>query len=214
MSNQEKISLCNTLTKLLQEGYISSQGTLSTCKHNTLYITPADKDLTHIGVEDIVEIPLHSWSSSKHASSHQLIDHHVAIYKNRSDISAIIHATSPALLAVSHTKEVVKPLLDDMAQLIGLSIRSASPEASPKHISLLLKRLKRRNAIFITGEGALCGAGSLDDAHAVCQVTEKASQAWIESSFLGGGHKISPIESALMRWVYLKKYSKKNSTNT
>ncbi len=214
MDNKIKHSLCETTKKLIQDNYLHRHGSLSIRQGKVAYITPTFRDLSEIQEEDIIEINVQTGHILNKKLFSPATKYHLSIYKNRKDVSAIIHSSSPATLAMSYTGEVVKPLLDDMAQLVGVSIQSTEAKTTPKNLSTLLKKLKRRNAVFLAEQGALCCAETLDDAHAVCQVTEKACQAWIESSFLGGGHAISKIEALLMRWVYLKKYSKKNKTNT
>ncbi|MGL4368127.1 MAG: class II aldolase/adducin family protein, partial [Spirochaetota bacterium] len=67
---------------------------------------------------------------------------------------------------------------------------------------------KKRNAVLLKGAGVLCADGSLDDALASAMIAEKACTIHIQGSYIGGGKAINLLESALMRFVYLKKYSK------
>ncbi len=214
MSIQVKQSLCEATHKLIKDNFLHRHGSLSVRQGRIIYITPIFRDPSAIQEEDIIEIDKNTGQILNKKLFSPAAKYHLAIYKNRKDISAIIHTSAPATMAMSYTGEVVKPLLDDMAQIVGTSIQQTQAKTTPKNLSILLKKLKRRNTVFLEEQGALCCAGSLDDAHAVCQVTEKACQAWIESSFIGGGHAINKFEALLMRWVYLKKYSKKNNTNT
>lgn len=140
---------------------------------------PADKDL-------ISEIQLHS-----------------KIYKRYTNINSILHTDTPGITAVSCTGMKMLPLLDDYAQIAGSSVHTAGTDS--KDIS---DSLKHSPAVFIPGNGALCTGITKSDAEAVSLVTEKNCYALILAALMGKVKYIKPIECRLMRFVYLKKYSK------
>jgi hypothetical protein len=115
----------------------------------------------------------------------------------------------PYSLTAAAAGREVPPLLDDFAQLVGVSARAVQgKKADPRFPLQILRGLKRRNAVLIPEWGGLCAAASFDDALAVVQVLEKGCRAHIDSAFLGGGFRINPVEAWLMRMVYKYKYSK------
>lgn len=130
---------------------------------------------------------------------------HRAVYENRKDISYIVQEKENGLLELSAAGRTLFPMLDDFAQLIGISARIARSHA-PKDI---VRALKGRAAVFLPNGGALCCAGTLCDADAVRMVMEKNVLAWLCAWLTGGGKPIHPLECRLMRLVYLKSYSKK-----
>lgn len=213
-SNEAKKLICTTALKLLEEGFVASEGCLSMREGNTVYITPEAKDLSSLKAEDLVEVNLKSGKIVNGLNADKGMPRHISLYKNKAEINAVIHSTSPSVLCSSKAGEVVYPLLDDMAQIVGTTLKTAPEGTDSSSLNKLVKAIKGRNCVLIKGEGALCCSGSMDDAHAICQVSEKACKSWIESAFLGGGHKINAVESALMRFVYLKKYSKQAENNT
>lgn len=134
---------------------------------------------------------------------------HRFIYQQRTDVKVLITSRLPYTLTAAHAGLKVPPLLDDFAQLVGVTARVVQGEkASPRFPLRVLKGLKRRNAVLIPQWGGLCAAASFDDALAVVQVLEKGCRAHIDSAFLGGGFRINPVEAWLMRLVYIYKYSK------
>ena len=171
-------------------------------------------DATQHKIENIVEINIDSGKAINGIKANKGMPRHLSLYRNREDINAVINCTSPSVLCLSKAGEVIYPLLDDMAQIVGTSLRTAPDSLNTAGLKKVVKAIKGRNSVLIYGQGALCSSGSMDDAHAICQVSEKACKSWIESAFLGGGHKINTVESALMRFVYLKKYSKQAVNNT
>lgn len=135
---------------------------------------------------------------------------HRAIYKKRADVNYIVHNQSPAVMAVSRTNKVMKPLLDDFAQLVGVTVKNAvyDPNNTLKTAKKTVRALKGRNGVLLANNGALCVAGSEYDATAVEMVMEKGCRTEAGKKLFGTGKAINPIETRLMRFIYLKKYSK------
>jgi len=135
---------------------------------------------------------------------------HRAIYKKRKDVNYIVHNQSPEVMAISQTNKVVKPLLDDFAQLVGVTMKNRvfNPNSTLKSAKKVVKGLKGRNAVLLANNGALCVAGSEYDATAVEMVLEKDCKTEIGKKLFYAGKPINPIETRLMRFIYLKKYSK------
>jgi hypothetical protein len=134
---------------------------------------------------------------------------HCFVYRKRTDVKVLITSRLPYTLTAARAGRQVPPLLDDFAQMVGITARVVEgEETDPRFPYRVLKGLKRRNAALIPEWGGLCAASSFDDALAVVQVLEKGCRAYIDSAFLGGGFRINPVEAWLMRLVYKYKYSK------
>ena len=86
----------------------------------------------------------------------------------------------------------------------GTKTRQAKTPTAKK----VAKGLKGRNAVLLANNGALCVAGSAYDATAVEMVLEKECKTEIGKKLFYAGKPINPIETRLMRFVYLQKYSK------
>lgn len=140
---------------------------------------------------------------------------HRAVYLSRPDTNVIRWCMRPAVVAASRRGCAVRPLLDDFAQLIGLSARCARWDAGDTQAGArrCARALKGRNAVLVEGCGALCCAGSDGDASAVEQVLDKGCKAALAARERGGARPIAPAECALMRFVYLRKYSKLEKLN-
>lgn len=138
---------------------------------------------------------------------------HRAVYDNRDDINFIIHSKEEDITAVSKIGKTVKPFLDDFAQLCGATVKSAefNKNDTIKTTKKVVKALKGRSAVLLKDNGALCCSGTLSDAQAVEMVMDKGCKTFLGSSLFGGGKAINPIETRLMRFIYLKKYSKQAS---
>jgi ribulose-5-phosphate 4-epimerase/fuculose-1-phosphate aldolase len=108
--------------------------------------------------------------------------------------------------AAQVTKEI-PPILDDQAQLLGVSVRIAKEE---QHI---LKALNGRFAAIVQNGDSICLGNSLEDAYVAAQLLEKTSKAFIEAEYLGGAKSINRIEAWLMQQFYQFKYSKEAKKN-
>ena len=135
---------------------------------------------------------------------------HRAIYKKRKDVNFIMHTKTPAEVAMSKSGKTMKPLLDDFAQLVGATVRSVTfnPNSTKKTAKKVVKALKGRNGVLLNNNGALCVSGSEYDAAAVEMVMDKGCKTAVGARLFEAGKPINPIETRLMRFIYLKKYSK------
>lgn len=138
-------------------------------------------------------------------------DMHWEIYKKREDVNFILHSKNEFAVVASRTGKKMKPLLDDFAQLVGPSVKTAifNPSNTKKTSKKVAKALGNRNAVLVKDNGAVCVAGTEYDAEAVEIVMDKGCKTLVGANLYGGVKAINPIEANLMRLIYLKKYSKK-----
>lgn len=132
------------------------------------------------------------------------------IYQAFNHVNYIVHANSPSVAAVSHGDFTVRPLLDDYAQLVGTSVKTAPMNAT----AAIRSALKRSSAVLLHRNGALCCGSTRSDATAVAMVMEKNCKALIGASLFGPIKPIHPLESLLMRYMYLNSYSKQATKKT
>ena len=104
-------------------------------------------------------------------------------------------------------KEEIPPILDDQAQLLGVTIRVA------KDNNGIVKAIKSRFAAVLQNGKSICIGNTLEDAYVAAQLLEKTSKAFIEAKFLGGAKSINKIEAWVMQKFYQFKYSKEAHKN-
>jgi len=222
MENSEKIirfrqQIVDGGVRLLHEGLVArSWGNISIRVDETLMlITPSGRTYEDLTPDDIVPVNYHT---SKHegaikpSSEKEL---HCEIYRTRKNIDAIIHTHQANASTVAAAHREVPPILDDMAQIIGPSVRVAeyARSATKKITKRTVRALKGRNAALMANHGAVCVGRDLEEAFVVCQVLEKACRALIEAEFLGGAKSINKIEAHLMHRAYIRKYSGEADNN-
>jgi L-fuculose-phosphate aldolase len=197
--------------RLLAEGLVArTWGNVSVragAEH--MLITPSGRAYEGMTPEDIVPVNLRTGAYDgplKPSSEGKL---HAEIYRTRSEIQAVIHTHQMNASTVAAARREVPPILDDMVQIIGPSVRVAdyALPSTNKIVRVTVKALRGRMAALMANHGAVCLGRSLDEAFVVAQVLEKACKAFIEAEFLGGAKSINRVEAFLMHQVFLRKYS-------
>lgn len=207
-----KSLICEAGRRLVTEGLVSGTwGNLSLkVGDDLMVITPSGAEYEALQPDDIVEVTLSDGVArgGRPSSEGKL---HRAIYRNRADIGAVIHTHSPNASTVAAARREVPPVLDDLAQIAGPTIRVAdyALPSTGKLVRKTLKALRGRRAALMANHGAVCLGRDLEEALLCCRVLEKGCRAFIEAEFLGGAKGINRAEAALMHQFYLRKYSKR-----
>lgn len=215
--NSIKEMVVSSGKRLLSEGLVSGTwGNVSIRIDDQLMaITPSGREYETLQPEDIVIVNYLTGKyegSIKPSSEREL---HCEIYRKRNNINAVIHTHQSNASTVAAARREVPPILDDMAQIIGPSVRVAA-YALPSTKSIVRKTVKAlsgRMAALMANHGAVCIGRDINEAFIVCQVLEKACKAFIEAEFLGGARAINKFEAHLMHQFYLNKYSSLSKKN-
>ena len=88
------------------------------------------------------------------------------------------------------------------AQLAGTSMKVID-----NNERAIAEAIKNNTPVLVRGTGALCAAKERGDAEALSMAIEKNCRAALAAI---GSKPINPLECALMRLIYLKKYSKQS----
>jgi L-fuculose-phosphate aldolase len=203
--------------KLLAEGLVSrTWGNVSIrVDENYMLITPSGRTYDDMTINDIVMVNYHTSKYEGDIKPSSEKELHCEIYRTRKEINAVIHTHQMNASTVAAARREVPPILDDMAQIIGPSVRVAdyALPSTKRIVTKTVKALKGRMAALMANHGAVCIGRDIEEAFVVCQVLEKACKAFIEAEFLGGAKGINIFEAHLMHQFYLRKYSKLAKNN-
>jgi L-fuculose-phosphate aldolase len=208
--------VCEAGKRLLKEKLVSGTwGNLSLrIDEQNMVITPSGRPYELLSPADMVLVNYRTlaWEGENKPSSELKL--HASIYVERKEINAVIHTHQQSASTVAAARREVPPILDDMAQIIGPSVRVADYALpnTQKIVRKTLCALKGRNAALMANHGAVCIGRDIEEAFVVCQVLEKACRAFIEAEFLGGAKAIGTVEAWIMHKYYLKKYSRIKKT--
>ena len=215
-TTEAKEYLCRWSRILTEDGTVPAKGGIMSCRaHDKMVITTTGVNLAKAIPENLAVVDIATGALEEGTILPEAAFLHAAVYRKKKKFSALIHTEQPNIMTSSRAGKTVYPMLDDLAQIAGATVRVAEyqPSDKKKTVRSVLHALKRRSGALLKDRGAICGAGNFDDAHAVAQVMEKGCKTFIETSFLGGGVKIVAWECNLMRFVYVLKYSKADETN-
>jgi L-fuculose-phosphate aldolase len=203
--------------RLLVEGLVKGTwGNISLrIDPENMVITPSGREYQDLKPEEIVEVNILTYEYKGKIKPSTEFKMHAEIFKKRREINAVIHTHPPSASTVAAARREVPPVLDDMAQIIGPTVRVAdyARSSTRKMNKVALAALKGRMACLLANHGAVCIGRDLDEAFVVSQVLEKACRTFIEAEFLGGAKSINKVEAYLMHQYYLNKYSKQKKSN-
>ncbi|MCK5210332.1 MAG: class II aldolase/adducin family protein [Cyclobacteriaceae bacterium] len=209
---ETKKLVCDSGKELLEHGYVSGTwGNISFRIDDTyIAITPSGREYETMTPDEIVIVNYkdHSYEGSIKPSSEFKL--HTEIYRTRKNINAVIHTHQMNASTVAAARRDIPPILDDMVQIIGPTVRCADYALpnTKKIVKATVKALKGRYAALMANHGAVCIGRDMKEAFVVCQVLEKACKVFIEAEFIGGAKGITKFEAHLMHQFYLLKYSK------
>jgi L-fuculose-phosphate aldolase len=215
--NQLKQEIIEGGLRLVKEGLVArTWGNISLrVDDEHMLITPSGRTYEDLSPEDIVLVNYFSSKYEGHIKPSSEKELHCEIYRTRKKIHAVIHTHQMNASTVAAAHREVPPILDDMAQIIGPTVRVAeyALPSTRKITRKTVKALKGRNAALMANHGAVCIGRDLEEAFVVCQVLEKACKAFIEAEFLGGAKSINKFEAHLMHQLYIRKYSREADKN-
>lgn len=161
-----------------EETYISSRENLRLSK-----LTEKDFDLFDINTGDIGRI-----------------------FSSRDDINAIVFICTEAAVRFSKENQIMRPALDDLAQIIGPDV-TVCPDGTAR---TLLKALRNRRGCFIQGSGIIAVGDTIEEAIAGARILEKSAEAEIYSGKLNGLQYLDPTTDQELHKYYDGSYSKVN----
>ena len=116
--------------------------------------------------------------------------------------------------AVAQELTCIPPVLDDLAQLVG--VKALVLDVSDK--TSLQKALAKSAGCLIKsgsgGMGSIAAGESISRTAAIALVLEKSARVFKDAQYLGGAQPINRIEAKLMHLVFKKKYSQIESKVT
>lgn len=128
------------------------------------------------------------------------------IFSSRDDINAIVFICTEAAVRFSKENQMMRPALDDLAQIIGPDV-TVCPDGTAR---TLLKALRNRRGCFIQGSGIIAVGDTIEEAIAGARILEKSAEAEIYSGKLNGLQYLDPTTAQELHKYYDGSYSKVN----
>ena len=152
-----------------------------------LAITPLGRAYGTLTEEDIVvaDFDLEPLEGEGAPSSESLL--HVAIYRARPDVEAVIHTHSAYSSVAAVAGLEIPPIIDEMMIALGgpISVSNYAAPASQELADNVCVALGERNAALIKNHGAVGVGRDLAEALEVCTLVERVAQVFVYASLLG-----------------------------
>ena len=178
---------------------------------NLIAITPSGVDYDKTKPENIVIVDLEGNIVDGELKPSIEIHLHLAIYKARRDVNAIVHTHSTYSTSYAIARKEIPATAEDSAQIVGGNVK-VTDYCLPGSIELgieAVKKLEDRNAVLLANHGLLAAASSLKEALKVAQVVEKAAQSNLFAQLIGGAVELEDEDINAMRDFYLNKYGQR-----
>lgn len=176
------VELCKTLLK--EKHVIGSAGNVSLRvkdkEEEIVLITPSNVRYEEMKPEDILIINMEGKviEGDKNPSVEKQM--HLAVYKERNDVNAIIHAHSIYSTILSTLNLSLPPIMEELVPYIGGEVECAEyGEAGTEELAKgVLRKLEERNAVLLSNHGNLCCGSHLEGAFTVLQYLERGAKIY------------------------------------
>ena len=204
--NQQIVSNISKYAGMLSKEGFTECGYLAVKADGGMYITNAYSVFENLTAEDITFVTnktVTDLDGNFRAAALILF----SVFKNNADLGAAAIVDSKSIVEFSAKRKTLTPLLDDMAQIDGISVRCAKQNNA---VEVIMALSGLRNACFLPEAGAVVTGRTLDEVYTAALVLDKACNCYLLAERKGGVHPHSLFNAVLEHVVYKLKYSKKN----
>ena len=204
--NQQIVSNISKYAGMLSKEGFTECGYLAVKADGGMYITNAYSVFENLTAEDITFVTnktVTDLDGNFRAAALILF----SVFKNNADLGAAAIVDSKSIVEFSAKRKTLTPLLDDMAQIDGISVRCAKQNNA---VEVIMALSGLRNACFLPEAGAVVTGRTLDEVYTAALVLDKACNCYLLAERKGGVHPHSLLNAVLEHVVYKLKHSKKN----
>lgn len=175
--------------KLLYDKDLTSatSGNISVFDGKSVFITATGTALGFLSEDDVVEIDLdgNELENGKKASSEKKM--HLAIYKLRPDIKAIIHCHSPFATAFAACrKELSAPIIAENIIYFGkIPVAPYSMPSSQQLVDNTVKEFVDYDTVLMANHGIVSGGSDLTNAFHKIETAETYAKTYVYSKIIG-----------------------------
>lgn len=160
----------------------------------TALITPSALDYRLLTERDLVRVHLGSGEPEGRRRPSSEWRLHVAIYRARPDVHAVIHHHATWASAVAVSRKTIPVLIDEAADIGSIPTAPYAPSASQELAEAASRELaKGGNAILLANHGAVVVGRDLREATRRALAVERLAKIYIGAELLGGPR---PLDAA------------------
>ena len=193
--SSERESIVDYSKQMLKSGLVVGTGgniSIYNRKENLLAITPGSRDYSTLEPEDIIIIDLDGKIVDGKGNPSSELALHTIFYKNREDISSVVHTHSFYATSLSCMDKGV-PAIHYLIASAGGDVRCA-PYATFGTAELAEKALfgmQERRCVLLARHGLVSGARSLEKAYTIASQIEYIAGLYL--TCLSAGQDVQPL---------------------
>ena len=174
-------------------------------------ITPTGIEFEKLTLENIAIVDMTSNVIDGNLKPSTELGLHLALYRQRPDIMAIVHTHSVHCTAMATARKPIPAAFEDLVQMVGGRVHVSEyrlPGADD--LSTVVKNaLGERNAVLVANHGLMTMGRTLKEAVQAAYVCENAARAALLAANIGGAVEFSPTDVKVLRNFYLNQYGQK-----
>lgn len=207
---EEKKQVLEAAREMLAKGFvIGSLGNVSLrlsaeSEKRLIAITPSSIYYDSLKTDDIRIVDFQGQTVEGNLTPSTETKLHIAIYKARKNINAVIHTHSVFASAVSATGSGIPPIMEDQVALLGGEIKLArhAVSGSQEQIDYVLAALENRNAVLLPNHGAVAIGQTMRDAFTTGELIEKTAKIYLLARLTGKVEQLPPQIMEAMKSIF------------
>jgi L-fuculose-phosphate aldolase len=176
-------------------------------------ITPTGLPYTQMTVADLVAVDgdLETVDGGGVPSTESML--HLAIYRARPDVGAVIHTHSVHATALAVAGRPLPPVVDEMVVYLGGQVEVADYgfPGSEELAAAAVRALGDRRAALLRNHGLCCVGATPEEALRVCDLTERLAKIFLIAESAGGALKLPQEAIEAERAAYLMRSGTRES---
>ncbi|AZR71945.1 hypothetical protein BBF96_00095 [Anoxybacter fermentans] len=202
-----------TARKMLKYGLTTGTFGNISIRHQEILvaITPSGVDYESMIPEDVVIVDLNGQVIDGDLKPSSEMPMHLALYRKRADIQAVVHTHSPYASAFAVLGQEIPVVLAEMASVVGGSVKVA-PYCRPGSAEMgreVVRCLRDRTGVLLANHGVVAIGSTVDEALGVAQVIEDSARIYQLAVAMGNPRILPEDEIRVLREQYIKHYGQK-----
>lgn len=201
--------------RLLQTGLVvGTSGNVSARDPETglMAISPSGMEYDRIEAEDVPVVDHRGRPVEGRRRPSTELPTHLAIYRERRDVAAIVHTHSPYATVLAVLGWSLPPILGEAAGVFGGEVRVAEYATTGSELlgRYTVEALEGRQAVLMKNHGAIAVGESLLEALHVAWVLESTARVYWAARVAGPVLELPPDEVIRIRHGYLTNYGQRS----
>lgn len=180
-------------------------------RDDVVVITPSGMEYDRLRPKDMVVVDMQGAPVEGHWRPSTELPMHLAVYRVRPDVQAVIHTHSVYASSLAVTRRGIPPILEDLVSVVGggVPVLDYAPAGSTRLAEIAAAALTGVDAVLLANHGMVAVGHTLEDAFLAGRLVEKAARVLIYAEMAGCPVPLGEIEVKRLRAAYRESYGQK-----